>query len=587
MSAAITERLVAVAHAACNAAHGERTAIYDTAARDLCMSRATLLKRLKEVTVTKPRKRRSDAGSTALTRDEAMRISAVLMESIRKNDKRLSSIESAVDMLRANGMIRAEFLDDVTGELRQLSLSTIGRALRAYGLHPDQLQQPAPVMELASLHPNHVWQIDASVCVLYYLKRSETRSDNGLRFMDAKEFYKNKPANLARIEQDRVTRYVITDHYSGAIYTEAVFGGESSQNIVSVLINAMCQREGDPWHGAPLNLMLDPGSANTSAALRNLCLAMQIELLINKPGQPRAKGQVENANNIVECSFEIGLRFIAPPESLEELNALAAKWRLWYNGTKIHGRHGHTRYGMWQTIRIEQLRVVPGADVLRELAVSTPESRDVSPKLRVSYKGKDYDVSTVPDVRVGDKLQVVTNPWREATVQIVLLGEDGHPIYHVCERVERNAGGFSMTAATIGREYKRHADTPAQRDLKDIERLVTGTEKLEDAAAARKGKAVPFGGQLDPYKHINETALPGYMPRRGTELNVPGRMDVQIRPLNHVQAANALRQMLPDWSAEKYQQMVRLYPDGVMETDLQQAAHALTEAPRLRAVGGI
>ena len=214
MNAVLTERLVSVAHAARKAGHGGKGAIYDTACRDLGISRATLLKKLKEVTVTTPRKRRCDAGQSAMTRDEAMLISAVLMESTRKNGKRLYSVPDAVEALRANGMIRAEYLDMETGELRPLSESTAHRALRMYGLHPDQLLAPAPVTELASEHPNHVWQIDASLCVLYYLKPAAEARANGLRVMDHDQFYKNKPKNLARIAADRVWSYEITDHAS-------------------------------------------------------------------------------------------------------------------------------------------------------------------------------------------------------------------------------------------------------------------------------------------------------------------------------------------------------------------------------------
>jgi len=99
MSAVLTERLVAVAHAARNAGHGGKGAIYDAACRELCLSRPTLLKKIKEVTVTPPRKRRCDAGQSALTRDEAMLISALLMESTRKNGKRLYSVGDAIETL--------------------------------------------------------------------------------------------------------------------------------------------------------------------------------------------------------------------------------------------------------------------------------------------------------------------------------------------------------------------------------------------------------------------------------------------------------------------------------------------------------
>ncbi len=56
MNAALTERLVYVARAARDAGHGKRGAIYDAACAELGMSRATLLRRLKEVSVTDKRK---------------------------------------------------------------------------------------------------------------------------------------------------------------------------------------------------------------------------------------------------------------------------------------------------------------------------------------------------------------------------------------------------------------------------------------------------------------------------------------------------------------------------------------------------
>lgn len=120
MNAVLTEKLVAVAQAARMAGHGGKGGIYETACCDLGLSRATLLRKLKEVSVMAQRKRRSDAGHSALTRDEAMMISAVLMESTRKNGKRLYSVADAVETLRANAMIQAEYLDTSTGELRPL-----------------------------------------------------------------------------------------------------------------------------------------------------------------------------------------------------------------------------------------------------------------------------------------------------------------------------------------------------------------------------------------------------------------------------------------------------------------------------------
>ncbi len=579
MSAVLTEQLVAVAQAARNAGHGGKGPIYETACQNLGISYATLQRKLKEVTVTDRRKRRSDAEQSALTRDEAMMVSALLMESTRKNGKRLYSVPDAMTALRANGMIRAEQVDAETGEIRALSDSTVQRALRMYGLHPDQLLAPAPVTELASLHPNHVWQIDASLCVLYYLKPTTDRKANGLRVMDHAEFYKNKPRNVARIASDRVWSYEISDHASGWIYVEYVMGAESGENLCSVLISAMQERGGaDMLHGVPRILMLDAGSANTAAMTRNLCRALGIEMLVHKVGNARATGQVENARNIIERKLEPGLKF-QPVNDLDELNALARKWRMHFNATAIHRRHGKARSDVWQSILASQLIKAPSVDVCRELAIAEPESRKVTPKHRVSFLGREYDVSSVPGVMVGEKLMITRNPWRDDAAQVVLIGDSGHEVFHVVNEVVKSEFGFVEGAATIGENFKSHAETPAQTALKDIEQLVTGTTSQAEAAAARKSKAIPFGGRFDPYKHIEDTTLPTYLPRRGTahDLLAPS---VEYPPLSHVEAAKRLKPLVEaaggNWTGERFQWLAQRFPAGVPEDQLDDLVAELT-----------
>lgn len=571
MNAVLTERIVSVARAARAAGHGNKHAIYEAACRELGLSRATLMRKLKAVAVTPPRKRRADAGRSALTRAEAMTISALLIESTRKNGKRLYSIADAVETLRANGMIRAESLDESTGKLRPLSDSAIQRALRTYGVHPDQLLAPAPVTELASRHPNHVWQIDASLCVLYYLKPAADPRANGLRVMDHSEFYKNKPRNVARIAADRVWSYEITDHASGWIYVEYVLGAESGENLCSTLINAMQERGGaDLMHGVPRFLMLDAGAANTAAMTRNLCRALGIELVVHKVGNARATGQVENARNLIERKFEPGLKF-QPVNSLDELNALARRWRMHFNATATHGRHGSTRSHAWLRITARQLVNAPSLDICRELAVAAPESRKVTPKLRVSLRGVEYDVSAVPGVMVGEKLMVTRNPWRDDAAQIVLTGDDGRETYFVVPEVARDALGFATDAAVIGESFRRHADTPAQRAVDEIERLVSGAHTRADAKARRRAKALPFGGRLDPYKHIDDDALPTYLPRRGTEHELAAPR-VAHAPLSLVDAAMRIKPRIEaagaTWSAERFRWLQQRFPNGVPQDRL-------------------
>jgi transposase InsO family protein len=557
------QQLTQIALRAEQAVHGQRTAVYQAGAVELGVSIQTLLRQLKAVRVTKPRKRRSDMGCSALPLEEARLISAVLLESIRANDKQLSTIERAVERLRSNGLIVAGRVDEVTGVFRPLSISAIGRALRGYRLHPEQLLHDAPAVSLASKHPNHVWQVDASISTQFYL------ADDGVRVMNKAEFYDGKPENLKKIERQRLWRYVVTDHTSGTLYVEYVLGAESAENLCSVLIHAMQKRgDTDPFHGVPWVLMTDPGAAMTSGMFRNLCRALSIDLIINRVGNARAKGQVEQAHNLVEREFESALRFQAA-SSLEQINAWAGQWMRYFNGTAIHSRTRWTRYGAWQLIAPAQLRLAPGVEVCRELAVSTPQLRKVSNLLRVSFRGAQFDVSSVPDVLVGEKLLITRNCWRDKESAIaVLVGVDGREMYHVIERVAMDKFGFAQSAAMIGEQFKRHAETPAQRSRKVLEQLATGTTCEADAFAARKAKALPFGGLIDPHKPVSDTVLPTYLPRRGTTMNV-NSPDLAFAPLTHVEAAKLLRVRLAEgWSGDAFVWLQQRYPQGVPQDEL-------------------
>lgn len=583
----VTDRLLALLRAAEAQPHGARGALYAAAADELGLSLPTLHRRLRALrrnrSLRAERRQRSDAGETALTLAEAMSLSGVLMESIRGNGKRLYSVGDAMAALRANGLLRAERVDQNTGEVMPLSESAVHRALRGYGLHPDQLLQPAPATELASRHPNHVWQIDASLCVLYYLRPS---AGGGLQVMEADKYYKNKPAHVARIAHERVWSYEITDHASGWIYVEYVLGAESGENLCSVLINAMQERDhNDILHGVPRILYMDPGSANTSAMALNLCRSLGIEAIAHAPGNARATGQVENARNLIERKFESGLKF-RPVADLAELNALAAQWRVLYNATARHRRHGMTRSAAWMRITTDQLTKAPPVAVCRELAVAAPVPRKVTPKLRVSFGGQEYNVATVPGVLVGEQVLITRNPWRDDAAQVVQIGADGRETYHVVARIERDDFGFAVNAAEIGATYRRPPDTRAQADRAAIEQLMTGTASAAEAASERKRKAIPLGGRFDPFLAAAEVELPTYLPRRGSEHGLTPT-HVEIPPLSHIAAAKLLRARLGErWTPDSMARLKRDWPLGVPEGDLDRAAELLGRAaPVLRLVG--
>jgi len=585
-SAALTERLVQIASAAAHAGHGKKEAIYAEACRGLGISRTTLLRQLKEVTVKPERKRRADAGKTAVTREEAVLISAALMASLRKSaTKRLLSMPEAIELMRKNGEIRCDRVDPDTGEVFTLATSTIIRALRTYRLHPDQLLAPAPAVELRSLHPNHVWQIDASLCVLYYLKASNEK-ERGLQVMEYSRFYKNKPANIKSIESDRVWSYEVTDHNSGAIFVNYVNGAESGMNLAESFIKAICQRPRDPLHGVPYILMMDMGSANTSGLFKNFARRLGVELLPHAVGNARATGQVENARNIIERSFESGLRF-QPVADLEELNARAQQWSVWYNATKIHSRHFRTRTEQWLTITEQQLRIAPPAELCRALLTHEPEERKVNDFLRVQFAGREWDVAAVPRVMIGEKLLVTYNPYQLDTVFIVDADADGNELLHAAPAVDRDTNGrFSSTANVIGQDYRRHAETEADRNRRDVDLATYGVATQEEAETAKKAKALPFGGRLDPMKVVTDTELPTFLPRRGTELVVGAGAVAAERTYTLFETAAELARLGVAMDADKNRLVASWFPDGVPESEIAGLQQRLTVRAGLKVVGG-
>lgn len=137
LSPTIIDRVLLATRQAMTLPHGQQRVPYQAAADELGVSYQTLMRWRNEVALVPGRKRRSDSGQISLARSEAEIISAFMQESHRRNGKRLASVELAVTALRANGLIKAEAVDAKTGEISLLSISTISRALRTYGLHPD------------------------------------------------------------------------------------------------------------------------------------------------------------------------------------------------------------------------------------------------------------------------------------------------------------------------------------------------------------------------------------------------------------------------------------------------------------------
>jgi len=549
-----------------DAPRGKRYELIEQAARFLGRSEDWVYERLREVGWRSGRRRRKDSGRSKLGRKECAVLASMLTASTRSTRKRLLSARSAIEIAQANGALGAAF-----------SSATAMRRLREEGMHPRLVARATPHVRRRSLHPNHVWQFDVSVCVLYYL------SKGGLSVMNRREFYKNKPGSFARIANERVLRYVVTDHYSGAFYLRYYLGaGESSELAFNFLIEAFTRREHpkDPFHGVPFMLVWDAGSANQSHLVRNALDQLGVEHWAHRVGNPRAKGQNECTQNIVERDFEGRLVF----ENIEDLEALNAKAHIWMrqmNGARTHTRHGHTRYGLWQTIRPEQLRICPPRALCERLLTTKPEPRTVRGNLVVQYAveghgPREYSVAAVPGVRVGERVNVCVNPYRAPNILVIAPDAEGRTHYYECAPIETDAAGFPLDAPVFGESYGRLPDTDIDRNRKGLAKLTYGVETEAELDEARRKRVPAFGGRIDAFSYLEERTPASYMERPGRALEVPGTYVVKREPLNLVSAAKRLMARIGDrWSPECYAWLRARYPEGVPEEKLEAIARTL------------
>jgi len=569
------------------AAHRTRSAIVADGAAMLGVSAQTLYTKLRKVGYSSGRKLRADKGDTRVAEGEVQAVSAILQASRRTTGKRLLPVTDAIDVAVANGMLT-----------ERVSEQTMLRLMRRNGCHPAQLSQPTPHTSMRSLHPNHVWQLDASVCVLYYLRNGRAA------IMDERKFNARKPRDLARVTNLRVLRYALTDHSSGTVIARYYHtAGEDQRTLFDFLMWAFHKQPDRVMHGVPWLLVWDAGSANQSHAIGNLLTALGVRHWAHIPGNSRAKGQVECIHNVIERKFE-GLLTFTRIASVEELNGHLDAWLKAFNGVHILPRHGHARDAVWQTIRADQLRICPDIATCAVLMHSKPEPRSVAGNLTITFKPRGceratYSVAAVAGVRIGGKVDVLMNPYRAPAIYVIAREEDGSTRYVECEPTATDAYGFAATAPVFGERYAAHADTDVDTARKDANELAYGERDTLDATAAKVKGAIAFDGRIDPFAHVREQAAqtPTYLQRRGTEINLPNPVQIELKPLDLVDVLYELRSRLGRALEQAEREAVQAwFPNGVEPEQLdglvnriQQLSAAgappvFEEAPRLVAV---
>ena len=567
-----TEQVVALAEQLRAARFGVRGEIKRRACAQMGISLATLHRLLAAHTTQAERKTRADAGRVCLCREDARKVASLVMSGVRQNGKRIMTVERAWHTLHRTGEV-ADVVDAQTGEILSPSRSTLVRALEHYGLHPRQLMRPAAHTQLRSLHPNHCWQIDASVCVLFYLPRG------GMCVMDERRYNKNKPHNVAKIAQERVIRYVVTDHYSGAFRVLYTQGSETTADAAEALIRAMEGGVPGLMHGRPALLMADQGSPHKSTAFRTLLDCLGIELQLHAPGNARATGSVERTQNIIETEFESMLHLF-PPQDIDDLNRKCERWLRYYHARAIHSRHKRTRTAMWSTIAGSQLVEIDG-QLARELLAGEPQERKVSGELTVQFGGAQYDVRQLPGVHVGETLQVAVNPLRGNTLLILDRDADGRRVVFYAPVVERDeVSQYRLDAPVVGEQFARLPSTTADSARAAVEAAGERAARTGDMAAPM------FGGRVTADAAFPVETLPVPMPRRGETFLPPVEVLRHTQVYSHFRVAQWLVERGMEITPATHALLAREWPDGVPEEALGELHARLTTAKTLRIVNG-
>ena len=536
----------------------ERGEVIAEMRRMFSFSTAKAYSELKKAGWQSGRQKRSDAGSSCVSDENLSTLAALLQNSLRKNGKKTMSIENARSIMIQNGF-------DIPIGNRQLA-----GLLKTRTLSTETTAKQSPFQRMRTEYPNQVHFADPSVALMYFAP------NGGQKFLRDDEVYKNKPFLEGR-ESLKCWRYVLTDHFSGTICVKYyAAAGENSANMYDFLLYAWGKKK-DPlynFHGLPELLIWDCGSANVSKPVTNALKALRVETKPHMPGNPRAKGQVEKSNDIVERQFESLLR-LEPVSSIEELNDAVERWCAAFNANTLEGRDTRiirngkkigSRTQLWNWIEEEQLRELPDEEICRQIFTTGVQVRTVGGDLAISFvhpkrkMATRYSLSHLPDIMVGQTVNVQPILVSDDALALVSYKNGaGEIVSFEVKPIEYDAAGFDVDAPVFGKEYKSLPDTLREKN----------TKALAAIAAADDTKDVPFAGVtggkgFKTHSLIRTEENPWLKTRTGKQVEVATNTvevhDILISAVEMAKRFKARAGYLPDGFIAYLR---KEYPDGV------------------------
>ena len=535
------------------------------------------------------RKKRADAGTTRLPEETLNFIAASVNESVRNNG------------ISTNPICVAMYIAHENGFTVNVSEGRVSALMRAKRLDVTAQSTARNHQKLRSLYPNHVHQIDPSLCLIYYMGGRQ-------HMMREQQFNKNKPVSMDKVKL-KVWRYTRYDHASGAIdvrYFEAA--GENQHSLFEFLLHTWGKHEHRLSHGVPEILLWDKGSANTSTGVKRLLDALGVQHETHATHHAWVKGGVESANWIVERHFESRLKD-EPVTSIEQLNASAAKWVRDYNAnliTHVDSRIcrddgvPHVRDDLWNLIAHHPgvLREMPAREVCGYFMRGKEETRvirdgHISFVHPLSGKSESYNLqSWAKDFANGEKVRVSPMLLGECVVRVEIDRFGQEPLVVEVEAVrDFDDYGRPLTATPIGEERRQAPHTAAMEASKVLAQAAYGTgTSLEDAEAARNKNARPFqhlnnGRGVIAHSHLGKSDVPQRLLPAAQELNTPEvaaarGARVELAPLSHVEAAKVIKQKVEsvggEWKPEYFRWLAQRFPEGVPQDQVDNIAAELS-----------
>lgn len=495
------------------------------------------------------RAKRKDIGKKNIDDNTVKIVASLVKTGIRENGKKTMPVNVALDVLKRNGLD----IGIKTSRMREL--------LKNSNIDGEKLKKDTHNNRLRSEYPNQVHEVDPSVALIYFAPDSDN-----IKIIEDSEYYKNKDffndakdRKGKKIKRKKCLRYVLTDHYSGSIclrYYAAY--GETAEYLYDFLLYAWGKKEREDYafHGIPEMLLWDKGSANTSKSVANALRSLKVKTIAHAAGNSRAKGQVENANNLIETHFECLFR-LEGISSIEALNEAADRFCIEYNTKMKIKRMGQTinsRYLLWQKIKTEQLRELPDSELCRQIFSAGILKRKVKSDLTISlYHAKAkrtlyYSLINL-NVEKGDEVNAQALLFGDSYKAIVWFerkdeyGTKEEFSYEV-EPMQVDEAGFDINAAVIGKEYKQTKLTDNEKDIKEIEDI---SERLKEQTTLKSHSLIQPDNRFIYQKE-------------GKKIELEEKREILLSYVEALQKVKIALGYVPDDLAN---QLKRDYTDGV------------------------